>query len=49
MVKVPEAKKAEPKKEPVKRVEKAAPKAEKPAPKAEVRRNFEVFDFNDED
>ena len=49
VVKVPEAKKAEPKKEPVKRVEKAAPKTEKPAPKAEVRRNFEVFDFNDED
>lgn len=44
-----ETKKQEPKKEPAQRAAKPAPKPEKPAPKAEVRRNFEVFDFNDED
>lgn len=48
-----EMKKEEPKKEPEPRTPKAAPKAtpkvEKPAPKVEVRNNFEVLDFNDED
>ncbi|MBQ8279591.1 MAG: cadherin-like beta sandwich domain-containing protein [Roseburia sp.] len=51
-----ESKKEEPKKAPAPRAEKPAPriekpvqKVEKPTPKAEVRNNFEVFDFNDED
>lgn len=51
-----ESKKEEPKKapapsaeKPTPRVEKPVQKVEKPTPKAEVRNNFEVFDFNDED
>jgi len=54
--KTEEAKKAEPKKEPVMRAErpavkeeKASTKIEKTSVKAEVRNNFEVLDFNDED
>lgn len=44
-----ESRKEEPKKESASKVEKSVQKVEKPATKVEVRNNFEVFDFNEED